>query len=117
MSKKQNPPSYKEWQNLSIETRMKIGWIIFKDTTWKRIENKLTEKIQKIDVWTLSPLAFIGTYRTIETVIPNHPMKYITTIGTAVMATALTLLIIRPYKKHQAHWIKQGVDHVSKFQQ
>ncbi len=108
MSQKPNPPSYKEWKNLPIETKLYIGWITFKSTQWKKIEKKITEKIQRVDLWLFPPLAFIGCYKAISQIIPSeHPMAFNTTMATGLMCATLTLFILRPKSKKLAHWINQ----------
>lgn len=93
------PPSPENWKSLPLPIKLYIGWIIFNSTQWKKIEEILIRKIQRIDLWLLPPLAFFGAYKTVAQIVPeDHPMAMITILGSCFMTVVLVQLIVRPKK-------------------
>lgn len=107
--KEKQPPNHKEWKSLPVSTRLHIGWIIFKSTQWNKYKKSFEKKIRKIDLWIIPPIAFFGCYLNIEKIFPkNHPMSTISIMGTSFMFATLTMMIVRPKKKNNLHWIKSN---------
>lgn len=108
MEEKQNkPPSHEEWKLLPLAIKIYIGWIIFRSTHWKKIEEIFIRKIRRIDLWLFPPLAFFGAYKSMMQIVPlEHPMALITVLATSFMCSVLIQLILRPVAKKKFHWIK-----------
>jgi hypothetical protein len=76
------------------------------------IRHKTLSGLRRVDLWLFPPAAFIACYKAISLIVPaQHPMAFITILGTSFMGATLTLLLIRPPKKRTAHWINQGRNH------
>jgi hypothetical protein len=108
MEKKQNtPPSLDDWKLLPLPIKIYIGWIIFRSTQWKKIEEIFIKRIRRIDLWLLPPLAFFGAYKSMMQMVPlDHPMGMNTVLASSFMCAVLVQLIIRPITKKRLHWIK-----------
>jgi len=48
---------------------------------------------------------FTDLFNTTSHFISNHPIALYTILATSFMAATLTLFLIRPARKFQAHWI------------
>ena len=93
------PPNPDDWKLLPFPIKLYIGWIIFRSTHWKKIEEILVKKIQRIDLWLLPPLAFFGAYKTMMQIVPeSHPMAMVTVLGSCFMCVVLVQLVVRPKK-------------------
>jgi len=103
MEQKQNtPPSHNDWKLLPLPIKLYIGWIIFRSTQWKNIENIFVKRIRRIDLWLFPPLAFFGAYKSMLQVVPlGHPMGMNTVLASSFMCAVLVQLIIRPAKKRE----------------
>ena len=74
---------------------------------WLRIQGEVAYGITTVnrwlsraDLWLFPPLAFFAVYRVMSRFIPPHPLAPLAIIGTSFNAATLTLLVIRPPRKH-----------------
>jgi hypothetical protein len=101
MSQKQNQLSRKEWKSLSLQTRIRIVWIIFSDATLKQIEYQLLKWSKRVDLWLFPPVGFWASYGAISKIIPaEHPMAFYAKMATSFMFATLTLFLLRPKNKN-----------------
>ena len=99
-------PNHNEWKSLPSTTKIYIVWRIFKTAHLPIIETTILKKLSRVDLWLFPPIGYISCYKTVALLFPvNHPMTYIAIHGTAIMFTALALLLLRPHKKNIAHWV------------
>lgn len=57
------------------------------------------------ELYIFPPLAFISNYFALLKLFPPHPMSQIAVIASSFMSATLTLFMLRPPKRFQAHWI------------
>jgi hypothetical protein len=110
MNLKPDPLNHEVWKTLAISTKVKIVWIVFTDTTWKRIEYKILKWCKRIDLWLFPPAGFWACYNSISNIIPaGHPMAFNATMATSFMFATLTLFMLRPKARGriQVHWVNK----------
>ncbi len=66
---------------------------------------KVLNNLYRSDLWLFPPLSFLSTYKATSRFFPVHPIAFDAIMATSFMAATLTLFLIRPPKKLQAHWV------------
>jgi hypothetical protein len=109
MTQKHNPPpSHEDWNFLPLPVQVYLVWHVFFKAHLPKTNNAILKYIKRVDLWLFPPAAFIACYKAISQIIPaQHPMAYITNLGTSFMSATLTLLLLRPRcKRFRAFSIK-----------
>lgn len=81
-----------------------LGMRVYRD--FIRLFRQMLDWLYYHELWIFPPLAFVADYFWLRPIFPpQHPLTTISLLATAFMAMTLTLFLLRPPKRHRAHWI------------